>query len=121
MFDFIFFPVKDNEVAEAQPPPVVLYPHSPDHSQNNGASQYSQGGSVIRPIETPPPVERRYPPQYEPRFPDQQRPSQTDGRLINQPSDGKYAVTPQRRPNPPVPGPVETSTLGVSGAMVRGC
>lgn len=104
-------------MAEAQPPPVVLYPHSQDHTQNNGAGQYSQGGTVIRPIEPPPPpVEPRYPPQYEPRFPEQLHPSQTDGRLVSQPNDSKYAVTPQRRPNPPVPGPVEASPTGVSGA-----
>ncbi|MEQ2200338.1 hypothetical protein XENOCAPTIV_027794, partial [Xenoophorus captivus] len=44
---------KGNEVAEVQPPPVVVYPHTPDRTANNGAGHYSQSSVVIRPIEPP--------------------------------------------------------------------
>lgn len=98
-------------MAEVQPPPVVLYPKSQDQSHNNGAGHYSQGSSVIQPIEPPPPVEPRYPPQYEPRLPDERFPGQTDGRL----ADNRYPVTPQRRPNPPLPGPVDRGETVASG------
>ncbi len=104
-------------MAEVQPPPVVLYPQSQDHS--SGAGHYSQGGSVIRPIEPPPqpPVEPGYPPQYEPRFPDQRNTGQTDGRLATHQTESRYPVTPARRPSPPVwqpAGHVDTSSSGVS-------
>lgn len=102
-----FFRDLENEVAEVQPPPVVLYPQSQDQSHNNGAGHYSQSGSVIRPIEPPPhpPADPRYPPKYEPRFPDVRHPGQTDGRLATQHTENRYPVTPHRRPSPPVPQP----------------
>ncbi|KAF3842840.1 hypothetical protein F7725_001689 [Dissostichus mawsoni] len=49
-----FFRDLENEVAEVQPPPVIVYPDTQDQSQNNGAGHYSHGGPVIRPIEPPP-------------------------------------------------------------------
>lgn len=116
---FLLISLKENEVAEVQPPPVILYPQSGDESQNNGAGHYSQGGSSIRPIEPPPqpPVEPRYPPQYDPRFPDPRRTGQTDGGLATRQTENRYPVTPQRRPSPPVVHPVghvDTSVSGVS-------
>lgn len=111
--------LKENEVAEVQPPPVILYPQSQDQSHNNGAGHYSQGGPVVQPIEPPPqpPVDPRYPPQYDPRFPDSRHTGQTDGRLATQQTENRYPVTPQRRPSRPVPQPaghVETSGSAVS-------
>ncbi|XP_061579888.1 collagen type XVIII alpha 1 chain a isoform X2 [Cololabis saira] len=111
-----FFRDLENEVAEVQPPPVVIFPKTQDGSQSNGAGHYSQGSPVIQPIAPPPPAEPRYPPRYEPRVPEQRYPGQTDGRLATNPIDGRYPVTPQRRPNPPVPGPVghdQTPALGL--------
>lgn len=115
---FMNFNLKENEVAEVQPPPVILYPQSHDQSHNNGAGHYSQGGSVIRPIEPPPhpPVDPRYPPQYDPRFPDPRHTGQTDGRLATHHTENRYPVTP-RRPSPPVPQPagrVDPPASGVS-------
>lgn len=105
-----FFRDLENEVAEAQPPPVILYPQSQDQSQNNGAGHYSHGGAAIRPIEPPPqpqpPEEPRYPPQYEPRFPDHRNNGQTDSRFPVQHNENRYPVTPARRPQPPPAGPV---------------
>ncbi|XP_015225029.1 PREDICTED: collagen alpha-1(XVIII) chain-like, partial [Cyprinodon variegatus] len=46
-----FFGDLGNEVAEVQPPPVVVYPHTPERNANNGAGRYSEGSAVIRPIE----------------------------------------------------------------------
>lgn len=113
-----FFRDLENEVAEVQPPPVVLYPQAQDESQNNGAGHYSQGGSAVLPIEPPPhpPVEPRYPSQYDPRFPDPRNTGQTDGRLATKQTENRYPVTPQWRPNPPVPQPgghVHTSGSGL--------
>lgn len=110
-------------MAEVQPPPVVLYPQSQDESHNSGAGHYSQGGSAIRPIEPPPqpPVDPRYPPQYDPRFPDQRNTGHTDGRLATHHTENRYPVTPQRRPNPPVPHPAghgDTSSSGVSTLLL---
>lgn len=48
-----FFGDLGNEVAEVQPPPVVVYPRPPDRTVNNGAGDYSQGSAVIRPVEPP--------------------------------------------------------------------
>ena len=119
MFYSCYFSLKENEVAEVQPPPVILYPQSQDQSQSNGAGHYSQGGSSIRPIEPPPqpPVEPRYPPQYDPRFPDPRHTGQTDGGLDTEQPEKRYLVTRQRRPSPPVVHPVghaDTSGSGVS-------
>lgn len=105
-------------MAEVNPPPVLLYPHSQDQSQNNGAGHYSEGGPAIRPVEPPqqPPVNPGYPPRYDPRFPDPRHTGQTDGRLATQQTN-RHPVTPQRPPNPPVPQPaahVETSGSAVS-------
>lgn len=127
-----FYRDLDNEVAAVQPPPVVNYPQSQDHSANNGAEHFSQGGSAIHHIKPPPrkPVEiprpakpenrnpdPRYPPQYDPRYPpqtDAKYPPQTDGRYSHvQPEnryptqpESRFPVTPQRRPIPlPVPQP----------------
>uniref|UniRef100_A0A8C3A675 Collagen alpha-1(XVIII) chain n=1 Tax=Cyclopterus lumpus TaxID=8103 RepID=A0A8C3A675_CYCLU len=114
------FHLKENEVAEVQPPPVILYPQSQDQSHNNGAGHYSQGGSAIRPIEPPPhpPVDPRYPPQYDPRFPDPRRTGQTDGRLATQQTENRYPVTPQRRPSPPVAQPVSHVEPSESGLHI---
>lgn len=112
-----FFRDLANEVAEVQPPPVIVYPDTQDQSQNNGAGHYSHGGPVIRPIEPPPqpPVNPRYPPQYDPRFPDPRQTGHTDGRFIPHQTDNRYSVTP-RRPSPPIPQPavpVEPSASGL--------
>lgn len=112
-----FFRDLENEVAEVQPPPVILYPQSQDQSQShsNGAGHYSQGAS-IRPIQPPPhpPVDPRYPPHYDPRFPDTRHTGQTDGRLATQQTEDRYPVTPQRRPSPPVLQPhVDTAGSGL--------
>lgn len=111
---------KENEVAEAQPPPVILYPHSQDQSHNNGAGHYSQGGPVIQPIEPPPqpPVSNNnnYPTQYEPRVPETRHTGHTDGQSGAQ-AENRHTVTPHRPPNPPVLPPlgnVETSASAVS-------
>ncbi|MEQ2157883.1 hypothetical protein GOODEAATRI_006429 [Goodea atripinnis] len=55
VYQFIsaFLRLTGNEVAEVQPPPVVVYPHTPDRTANNGAGHYSQSSVVIRPIEPP--------------------------------------------------------------------
>uniref|UniRef100_A0A667Z6W2 Collagenase NC10/endostatin domain-containing protein n=1 Tax=Myripristis murdjan TaxID=586833 RepID=A0A667Z6W2_9TELE len=120
--------MKDNEVAEVQPPPVILYPQSQDQSHNNGAGHYSQSNPATRPIEPPPqrPIEPprrepsnpdpRYPPRYDPRFPVPRYSGHTDGRLNPAQPENRYPVTPQRRPNPPVPQPaghVHTSGPGL--------
>ncbi|KAI9535111.1 hypothetical protein NQZ68_007200 [Dissostichus eleginoides] len=112
-----FFRDLENEVAEVQPPPVIVYPDTQDQSQNNGAGHYSHGGPVIRPIEPPPqpPVKPRYPPQYDPRFPDPRQTGHTDGRFVPHQTDNRYSVTP-RRPSPPIPQPavpVEPSASGL--------
>lgn len=136
-----FYRDLDNEVAAVQPPPVVNYPQSQDHSANNGAEQFSQGGAATNPIVPPPrqPIEiprpaqpnnrdPREPPQYDPRYPSQtdpRYPPQTDGRYIpvqpenrypTQP-ERRYHITPQRQPvPPPVPQPaghVHTSGPGL--------
>lgn len=133
IIDFVFehwpthsYLLKENEVAEVQPPPVILYPHSQDQSHNNGASHYSQGGPAIQPIEPPPqpPVDNNnnnYPPRYEPRFPETRHSGHTDGRSGTQ-VDNQHSVTPQRPPNPPVLQPVgnvETSASAVSILLLR--
>ncbi|XP_056144842.1 collagen type XVIII alpha 1 chain a [Lampris incognitus] len=112
-----FYRDQDNEVAEVQPPPVIIYTQSQDQSHNNGAGHYSQGGAATHPIEPPPyqPVEiprrepvnpdPRYPPQYNPRFQDPRYTGQTDGRLNPSQPENRYPVTPQRRPNLPEPQP----------------
>uniref|UniRef100_A0A8C9XA11 Collagen type XVIII alpha 1 chain a n=1 Tax=Sander lucioperca TaxID=283035 RepID=A0A8C9XA11_SANLU len=112
-----FFRDLENEVAEVQPPPVILHPQSQDQSQNNGAGHYSQGGHAIRPIEPPPqpPVDPRYPPQYDPRFPDPRHTGQTDGRPATQQAENRYPITPQRRPSTPVPQPAGHSDPSASG------
>uniref|UniRef100_A0A8D3CMZ1 Collagen alpha-1(XVIII) chain n=1 Tax=Scophthalmus maximus TaxID=52904 RepID=A0A8D3CMZ1_SCOMX len=110
--------VMENEVAEVQPPPVILYPQSQDQSHNNnGAGHYSQGGSAIRPIEPPPhpPVDPVYPPQYDPRFPDPRQTGQTDGRPATQKTEHRYPVTPQRRPSLPLPQPFGHVDVSGSG------
>ncbi|XP_058475540.1 collagen type XVIII alpha 1 chain a isoform X2 [Solea solea] len=113
-----FFRDLENEVAEVQPPPVILYPQSQDQSQNNGAGHYSQGGSSIRPIEPPPrpPTDPRFPPQYDPRFPDPRHTGHTDGTLVTERTENRFPVTPQRRPSVPLPQPgVHVHTASVSG------
>ncbi|KAF0026136.1 hypothetical protein F2P81_020873 [Scophthalmus maximus] len=113
-----FFRDLENEVAEVQPPPVILYPQSQDQSHNNnGAGHYSQGGSAIRPIEPPPhpPVDPVYPPQYDPRFPDPRQTGQTDGRPATQKTEHRYPVTPQRRPSLPLPQPFGHVDVSGSG------
>lgn len=104
---FCLVDLKENEVAEVQPPPVILYPQSQDQSQSNGAGHYSQGAPVIRPIEPPlhPPVDPIYPPQYDPSFPDIGHTGQTDRNLATQHTEGRYPETPLRRTNPPVSEP----------------
>lgn len=108
-------------MAEVQPPPVILYPHSQDQSLNNGAGHYSQGGPAIQPIDPPPqpPVNNNYPPRYEPRFPETRHTGHTDGRSGTQ-TETQHPVTPQRPPNPPVVQPlgnVETSASAVSTSL----
>lgn len=104
-------------MAEAQPPPVILYPHSQDQSHNNGAGHYSQGGPAIQPIEPPPqPPVNNYPPQNEPRLPETRYTGHTDGRSGTQ-TENRHTVTPHRPPNPPLLQPlgnVETSASAVS-------
>lgn len=90
-----FFRDLENEVAEVQPPPVVLYPQSHEQSHNNGAGHYSQSGSAgAPPIEPPPPpqpqppverVEPRYPPRYEPSpsLPQPAVPAETSGSALH--------------------------------------
>lgn len=111
-----FFRDLENEVAEVQPPPVIVYPQSQDQSQNNGAGHYSDSGSVIRPIEPPPhqPVDPRYPPQYDPRFPDTRHTGHTDSSLATHQTENRYPVTPQRRPHPNPHLHLETAVSGVS-------
>lgn len=106
-------------MAEVQPPPVILYPQSQDQS-NNGAGHYSQGGTAVQPIEPPPrpSVDPRYPPQYDPRFPDPRHTGQTDGRLATQETENRYPVTPQRRPNPPVPQPAGHAEISGSAVSI---
>lgn len=111
-------------MAEAQPPPVILYPHSQDQSNNNGAGHYSQGGAVIRPIEPPPqpPVNNNnYPPEYEPRLPETRHAGHTDGRSSTQLED-RHTESPRRAANPPVQQPlgnVETAASAVSVFLLR--
>lgn len=110
-------------MAEAQPPPVILYPHSQDQSNNNGAGHYSQGGAVIRPIEPPPqpPVNNKYPPEYEPRLPETRHAGHTDGRTSTQLED-RHAESPRRAANPPVQQPLgnaETAASAVSVFLLR--
>lgn len=117
-YNFSGFHLKENEVAEAQPPPVVLYPQSQDQSHNNGAGHYSQGIPAIKPTEPlpHPPEDPIYPPHYDPRFPDPRHTGETDGRLETKQTESRYHVTP-RKPSPPLPQPgghVETSHSGVS-------
>lgn len=110
-----FFRDLENEVAEVQPPPVIVYPQSQDQSQNNGAGHYSDSGSVIRPIEPPPhqPVDPRYPPQYDPRFPDTRHTGHTDSSLATHQTENRYPVTPQRRPHPNPHLHLETAVSGL--------
>lgn len=130
-----FFRDLENEVAEVQPPPVVVYPQSPvqtrdpneglnqDQSQNNGAGHYSE--SVIRPIEPPvykPPIrEPALPPRYDPRFPDPRLTAagETDSSQSSHRTENRYPyppVTTQRRPNPrPDPQPNPHLDHGATG------
>uniref|UniRef100_A0A3Q0QVJ8 Collagen alpha-1(XVIII) chain n=1 Tax=Amphilophus citrinellus TaxID=61819 RepID=A0A3Q0QVJ8_AMPCI len=103
-----FFRDLENEVAGVQPPPVILYPQSQDQSQNNGAGDYSEGFTLVKPIDPPKPTpaDPRYVPKYEPRFPDQTHSGQTYERFGTQQNERRYPVTPQRHPAPPVLGPV---------------
>ncbi|XP_034077359.1 collagen type XVIII alpha 1 chain a isoform X1 [Gymnodraco acuticeps] len=114
-----FFRDLANEVAEVQPPPVIVYPDTQDQSQNNGAGHYSHGGPVIRPIEpsSQPPVNPRYPPQYDPRFPDPRQTGHTDGRFVPHQTDNRYSVTP-RRPSPPIPQPAVPAEPSASGLHI---
>lgn len=114
-------------MAEVQPPPVVLYPHSQDQSHNNGAGHYSQGGAAIQPIEPPPqpPVNNNnnhhQPTQYESRLPETRHTGHTDGRSGTQ-AENRHPVTPRRPPNPPVLQPlgnVETSATAVSVLLLK--
>lgn len=109
-------------MAEAQPPPVILYPHSQDQSHNNGAGHYSQGGTAIQPIEPPPqPPVNNYPTQYEPRLPETRHTGHTDGQSGTQ-AENRHTVTPHRPSNPPVLQPlgnVETSASAVSVLLLR--
>lgn len=103
----IFVFSQENEVAEVQPPPVILYPQSQDQSHNNGAGHYSQSSPVIRPLEPPLhlPEDPKPPPHYDPRFPDPRHTGHTDQTLVTQRVESRYPVTPQRRPSPPLPQP----------------
>uniref|UniRef100_A0A3P8NLQ9 Thrombospondin-like N-terminal domain-containing protein n=1 Tax=Astatotilapia calliptera TaxID=8154 RepID=A0A3P8NLQ9_ASTCA len=112
-----FFRDLENEVAEVQPPPVILYPQSQDQSQNNGAGHYSEGFTLIKPIEppAPTPADPRYFPKYDPRFPDQTHTGHTDGRFANQQTESRFPVTPQRQPVPPVLEPAGHFDIQGSG------
>lgn len=112
-------------MAEAQPPPVILHPHSQDQLTNNGAGHYSQGGPAIQPIEPPPqpPVNNNnnHPPQSEPKLPETRHTGHTDRRSGTRAED-RHTVTPRRPPNPPVLQPfgnVETSASVVSVLLLR--
>lgn len=99
-------------MAEVQPPPVILYPQSQDQSQNNGAGHYSEGFTLIKPIEPPAPTPAD--PRYFPKY-DQTHTGHTDGRFANQQTESRFPVTPQRQPVPPVLEPAGHFDIQGSG------
>uniref|UniRef100_A0A8C5AJP8 Thrombospondin-like N-terminal domain-containing protein n=1 Tax=Gadus morhua TaxID=8049 RepID=A0A8C5AJP8_GADMO len=105
-----FYRDSENEVAEVQPPPVVIYTQSQDQSHHQQETPRREHA---------PQPDPRYPPHYDPRFPDPRYPGQTAERANPPPPppqqpEVRHPVT-ARRPHVPPAAPKPAAHVHTSG------